>query len=216
MSTANAAWGGRGAAARERTRQAFLDTALRLFTERGYIGVRVEDIAKEAGVSRATFYKHFAERDEILASLFDRLLGTTSDVAVPADGSAEDRVRALLDGTAERMLEHETLARFVYSIPIRHDAVLPGGAAAPAVFTHVRDVLEQAIAAGEVRDDMAVERALEMLGRAFEAGMRDWAEGQVDDPRTRLHDLLDIIFRGLEKHAGSRRRSQRSNPSRSP
>ena len=210
MTTAKTAWGGRGAAARARTRQALLDTALRLFAERGYIGVRVEDIAKEAGVSRATFYKHFAERDEILASLFERLLGNTADVAIPSDGRTEERVQALLDDTAQRMLEHETLARFVYSIPIRHDAVLPGGAAAPVVFTHLRDVLEEAIETGELRDDIAVERALETLGRAFEAGMRDWAESRVEDPRTRLHELLDIIFSGLATLPDSQRRTRRS------
>ena len=206
MATTTTAWGGRGAAARERTRQALLDTALRLFTERGYIGVRVEDIAKEAGVSRATFYKHFAERDEILASLFDRLLGNTSDVAMPPDGGVEERVQALFDDSARRMLDNEILARFVYSIPIRHDAVLPGGAATPVVFSHVRAVLEEAVATGEMRDDIAVDRAMEMLGRAFEAGLRDWAEGQVDDPRTRLHELLDILFRGLAAPAATRSR----------
>jgi hypothetical protein len=36
-----------------------------------------------------------------------------------------------------------------------------------------------------------------MLGRAFEAAMRDWAEGHTDHPRTRLDELLDILFGGL-------------------
>jgi hypothetical protein len=27
--------------------------------------------------------------------------------------------------------------------------------------------------------------------------MREWAHHHVDDPRTRLHELLDIIFGGL-------------------
>ena len=54
---------------RQQTKDRVLDTALRLFNERGYLGVRVEDIAQQAGVSRATFYKHFAEREQILAEL---------------------------------------------------------------------------------------------------------------------------------------------------
>lgn len=202
MTPTKAGWGGRGAAARERTRRSLLDTALRLFSERGYIGVRVEDIATEAGVSRATFYKHFAEREEILASLFDRLLGSTAEVAAPASGPAQERIRVLLERTAERMLGDELLARFVYSIPIRHDAVLPGGAAAPAVFADARQLLDEGIASGELDGDIAAERAMEMLGRAFEAAMRDWADGDVDDPRTRLDELLHIIFHGLVSGTG--------------
>lgn len=187
----------RGAAARDRARQAILEAALRLFAERGYIGVRVEDIAREAGISRATFYKHFAERDEILAGLFERLLGHATRPQPQPEGDPHAQVRALLGETADRMLEDETLARFAYSLPIRHDAVLPGGAAVPAVFTDVRHVLEQAVANGDVRDDVALDRAVDMLGRAFETAMRDWAEGHADHPRARLAELLDILFGGL-------------------
>lgn len=198
MSTANTGWSrSKGSTARDRTREAILETALRLFAERGYVQVRVEDMAREAGVSRATFYKHFAEREQILASLFERLLGNVSEVTVPTDGDTEARVRALLDDVVERMLGDEVLARFVYSIPVRHDAVLPGGAAVPVVFTHIREVLEGAVAAGEVRDDVPLDRVMEMLGRAFEAAMRDWAEGRADDPRAPLDEMLHILFGGL-------------------
>ena len=198
----------RSSAARDRTRRAILETALRLFTERGYIGVRVEDIAREAGVSRATFYKHFAERDEILADLFSRLLGGAGEgptIDVPPSGDAQERVGALLTATAVRMLEDELLARFVYSLPIRHDAVLPGGAAVPPVFAAVRAVLDEEITGGGVRSDVAADRATEVLGRVFEAAMRDWADGRVDDPRTRLAELLDIVFGGLAARRGRRR-----------
>jgi AcrR family transcriptional regulator len=187
----------RGTAARDQARQAILEAALRLFAERGYIGVRVEDIAREAGISRATFYKHFAERDEILAGLFGRLLGDATEATPQPEGDPEARVRALLEEAAGQMLEGEMLARFVYSLPIRHDAVLPGGAAVPAVFTQVRDVLDESVKNGEVRDDVSLDRAVDMLGRAFEAAMRDWADGHVSDPRTRLEELLRILFRGL-------------------
>ena len=187
----------RGAAARDQARQAILETALRLFAERGYIGVRVEDIAREAGISRATFYKHFAERDEILAGLFGRLLDNAAETGPQPEGDTEARVRALLEAAADQMLTDEMLARFVYSLPIRHDAVLPGGAAVPAVFTHVREVLDGAASRGEVPADVSLDRAVDMLGRAFEAAMRDWAEGHADHPRARLGEMLHILFRGI-------------------
>lgn len=194
--------------ARDRTRHALVDTALRLFSERGYVGVRVEDIAREAGVSRATFYKHFAERDEILAELFSRLLGDRDgDAPVPAGDDVEARVMALLGGAAERMAAEPVLARFVYSLPIRHDAVLPGGSAAPAVFSQVRDELVRGVAAGDLRDDIPVERILEVLGRIFEAGMRDWAEGRADAPGERIAELLGVVFHGLLPRPSRSRRS---------
>src|SRR5699024_4812640 len=122
-------------------------------------------IAQEAGISRATFYKHFAERDQILEHLFERLLGN-AEVAVPTSGDdPEAQVSAMLDATAATMLQDDLLARFVYSIPIRHDAVLPGGAAVPLVFTQIRDTLAAATDDGTLRDDIPLDRAMEMLGR---------------------------------------------------
>lgn len=183
---------------RDATRDAIVETALRLFDERGYVGVRVEDIAREAGVSRATFYKHFAERDEILAELFGRLIGgaVPRDVAPAAEHDIEAHVVAILGASMSRMLEEERLARFVYSLPVRHDAVLPGGAGAPEVFTQVRECLTEAVDAGDLRADVPVDRVLEVLGRVFEAAMRDWAEHGVD-PRRRLAELASIVFRGV-------------------
>jgi AcrR family transcriptional regulator len=120
-----------------------LDTALELFSEHGYLGVRVEDIAKRSGVSRATFYKHFSEREQILAELFERLLGTASEQE-PGSGPVEQQVVAAIEGAVARMLEQEQLARFVYSLPVRHSALLrPGVRATPYVFDQVTRLLEQ-------------------------------------------------------------------------
>lgn len=199
---------------RDETRDAIVETALRLFDERGYVGVRVEDIAREAGVSRATFYKHFGEREEILGELFGRLLdgAIPAEVAPPAEHDIEAHVVAILGAAMAKMRGNERLARFVYSLPIRHDAVLPGGASVPAVFTQVEGCLAEAVAAGRVRPDVRLDRVLEVLGRAFEASMRDWAEHGTD-PLQHLEDLASITFRGITA-PGSPNPAPR--PSRSP
>lgn len=185
---------------RQQTRDLVLDTALRLFSEHGYLGVRVEDIAKESGVSRATFYKHFAEREQVLAELFQRLLGS-EDAAAPAQptttDSVEQQLTEVVEAAVERMLEQEQLAKFVYSLPVRHSALLrPGVRTAPPVFERVTHLIEQGVAQGEFRDDVTVALlARHMLG-ALETAMRDWAEDRVDDPMPQLRLMLDLSFHG--------------------
>ncbi|WP_067793093.1 TetR/AcrR family transcriptional regulator [Actinomadura formosensis] len=183
---------------RRRVRALLLDTALRLFSERGYVGVRVEDIAKEAGVSRATFYKHFAEREEILAELFDRLV---RDVPLPTppgpDADALPRVRELLTAAATRMAADEQLARFVYTLPIRHAALL-GEGARPPVMEQVEELIERGAAAGVVRPDVPPMLITAQIARTFEAAMRDWAEHRAPDVAEHLAVLLDLTFQGID------------------
>jgi len=185
---------------RQQTRDLVLDTALRLFSEHGYLGVRVEDIAKESGVSRATFYKHFAEREQVLAELFQRLLGS-DDAAAPveptATGSVEQQLTDAVEAAVERMLEQEQLAKFVYSLPVRHSALLrPGVRTAPPVFERVTNLIEQGVAQGEFRDDVTVALLARHVLGALETAMRDWAEDRVDDPLPQLRLMLDLSFHG--------------------
>lgn len=194
-------FGRTGSDLRGRARDLLLDTALRLFAERGYVGVRVEDIARAAGISRATFYKHFAEREEILAELFARLLGR--EPVTPPPGAASDalpRVRDLLISAATRMVANEQLARFVYTLPIRHAALL-GEGSRPPVLDVVERMIEEGVAAGAVRTDASPALITAHIARTFEAAMRDWAEGRVRDMAPHLAVLLDLAFHGVEAPA---------------
>lgn len=49
-----------------RTRALLQDTAVRLFAEQGYDATTVEQIARVAGVSHMTFFRHFATKDAVI------------------------------------------------------------------------------------------------------------------------------------------------------
>lgn len=205
VSTAGLGPAARSTDQRRQTRDLVLDAALRLFTEHGYLGVRVEDIAKEAGVSRATFYKHFAEREQVLAELFQRLLGDDSTPNPPTDGGAggstQQQVLALLEDTVRRMLDQAQLARFVYSLPVRHSALLrPGVRSVPPAFGRVTVLLEHGVQRGDVRADVALPLLTRQVLTALETAMRDWAEGQVDDPLDHLRLMVELAFEGVVAH----------------
>jgi AcrR family transcriptional regulator len=51
-----------------------LEAAEKLFYERSFDGVGVDEIGQAAGVSGSAIYRHFEGKDEILATLFDRAI----------------------------------------------------------------------------------------------------------------------------------------------
>ncbi len=53
-----------------------LAAAEKLFFERSFDGVGVDEIGRVAGTSGSAIYRHFPSKDAILAALFDRILDT--------------------------------------------------------------------------------------------------------------------------------------------
>jgi TetR/AcrR family transcriptional repressor of mexJK operon len=80
-------------------RQAVLDAAATLFMAQGYGAVSMDSIAREAGVSKATLYAHFASKDQLFATIIGEACRTktaAADVLVRADiGSVTDMAEAL-------------------------------------------------------------------------------------------------------------------------
>ena len=54
---------------RQRTRSKILDSARRLLVERGYYGVGLEAVARDAGVSRQALYLHFKSKADLLVAM---------------------------------------------------------------------------------------------------------------------------------------------------
>jgi AcrR family transcriptional regulator len=184
---------------KELTRDAIVACALELFAERGYDAVRIEDVARAAGVSRATFYNHFSEREQILAALFERLLGADGEPAAPdAAEPPLDAVRTTVRETIRRMLEQEELARFVYSLPVRHESLVRGDVpSTPAAFRSIHRLLAQAAERGELRGDVPLDLLCVHVHGALESAMRAWAEGRADDPAARADVLVDLALNGI-------------------
>lgn len=83
----------------------FIDTALRLFSERGFYGASLADVADELGLTKQSILYHFKTKEALYAAVltdvsarFDAII---EDVA-RLDQSAEKKLRFFL----ERLLDH--------------------------------------------------------------------------------------------------------------
>lgn len=63
------------------TKAAIVSAALRLFAERGYDAVTVDEITAAAGVAKGTFYTHFTVKSDIIVEEFWRIDAFYADFA---------------------------------------------------------------------------------------------------------------------------------------
>jgi AcrR family transcriptional regulator len=97
---------GRRERKKQQTRQLLLDTAARLFTERGYAATSVADIAEAADVSKRTFFLHFPTKEDVLFSDGNARLDLALRVIEERDPS--DSLREVLAAALAAMIEDTT------------------------------------------------------------------------------------------------------------
>lgn len=89
----------------EATRRALIDAAAEQFNEAGYHGTDTNRIARAAGYSPATFYKHFSDKLDIFAAAYESWVvneWTEIDAAI----AAADGTDAVVANIVRFVLEH--------------------------------------------------------------------------------------------------------------
>jgi AcrR family transcriptional regulator len=106
---------------RAERREQLLQAALHAFERGGYHGTHVDDVIREAGVARGTFYLHFPSKHAVFSALVDQMLGLFLEVK-PAE--PEPDVRTAADAEAilrrsyrtvfETFRRHRRLCRLLF------------------------------------------------------------------------------------------------------
>lgn len=171
----------------ERTRRAILDAAgdlLQVEPEASHA-----DIAREANVGRASVYRHFPERSDLVAALLGEMLGRLERVAADHDGVIP--IVDLLRATAREQAQCQGLISIMRRDGLAPEQLESLGEQALALFA---DPFAAAQRAGTVRPDLALEDMLLLLE------MVEGALSPVADPVLRGETAaraLDLILRGV-------------------
>lgn len=88
---------------RQNRRDRILMAALTVFGTKGFVAASVKDLVTEAGVSRETFYREFADKEACLAALYDEVLAWLVEEAREAASGAKDWAAAVL-AVCERLV----------------------------------------------------------------------------------------------------------------
>ena len=95
-------------------RAAIMDAAIALFLSDGYDGAALEAVAKAAGVSSATVYKHFPTKADLFGGIMARLWENEggADEAIPAAGDPRAGLLRIGRDYAELLQRQQTVDLF--------------------------------------------------------------------------------------------------------
>jgi AcrR family transcriptional regulator len=149
--------------------------ALELVLERGYEGATVAEISERAGLTKRTFFRHFADKREVLFSGQEALykLFAAAIVGAPASAAPVDAIGAALEAaSAVFPLERRELAR-------QRQAIIAGNTE-----LQEREMLKRASLAAAMVDalrergvtDPTASLAAELGGLAFRTAYGRWVD----------------------------------------
>jgi len=96
----------------ERTQQ-ILEAAVSAFVQSGIANTRMEDIAQEAGLSKATIYLYFKSKDELVFAILDSMLARELAYAnelLAADLPVEEKIEKMADIVVADMAQIKPMA----------------------------------------------------------------------------------------------------------
>jgi AcrR family transcriptional regulator len=179
----------------ERADRAILEATLELMAEVGVRDLRMDDVASRAGVGKATIYRRYRSKDELIAAA---IAGLVSEISIPDTGRTRDDLvvlmraavdvyrgsveAAVMPSLVEAMRRDSELARLVREGFLARRRVA------------LRAVLDRGIDRGDLRRDLDIDLALDVLGgplfyRLLITG------GPIDH---RLADgIVELILRGF-------------------
>ncbi|VTO16845.1 TetR/AcrR family transcriptional regulator [Brevundimonas vancanneytii] len=170
-----------------RSKVALLDAAARLFAEQG-VHAPIEPLADMAGVSRATLYRHFPDRQTLLFALFDRQVESFFSI-----GEGLEKGEVLLALIRE-------MANIARATPVLSDAWRAIPRDDPELIVrqnllreHFREPLADALEAGTVRADLTLDDVLTLV-RMVSAGSR-YADAQSVDR------IFDLALNGMRSRS---------------
>jgi len=98
-------------------KQRLFDAAAEVFSRAGYAEASAEAISRQAGMSKATFYEHFSNKEECLLALFEHATATLLEALLEASRGADrdyhERHRAGLRAILETIETNPTLAQAI-------------------------------------------------------------------------------------------------------
>ncbi|MFJ8069847.1 TetR/AcrR family transcriptional regulator [Peribacillus sp. NPDC096447] len=187
----------------EKTREKILKISLKLFSEKGYDKVTVDEIVKKSGTSKGSFYQHFSAKSDIFLVRFIEVDDYYREVfrSFPVDMDATEKlfifIRKLM-----RFLEEEMgkdLMKVIYSSALdskEHTYFLNSNR---SLFQIIRSIIEEAKEQNDIGTDQSVNEISQLITQSLMGTIYHWGLNNSEQSLESLSiPLTKTIINGLK------------------
>jgi AcrR family transcriptional regulator len=184
-------------------RDALLQRAAQTIVSDGVDAVSLRQLARELDVSHAAPARHFRTRADLLNGVaiagFDQLAAALRDAAAEtAGGDPRARLRALADTYLAFATEQGRLLDLMYSRKTADDSAPAVADAGRTSLLPLLEVLDEAVAAGQLPPGDPVSRAQVALSAVHGVSALAGPQGMDGTPPAQiLEATLDVLWRGM-------------------
>jgi AcrR family transcriptional regulator len=200
----------RRAAGKARVRAGLLAVARRLFARRGVAATTMDDIARLAGVSRATAFNYFPSKNLLLQALVHEMEARflhVIEAQLEQPASAAQRIAALFSWTAQRVGETPELSRvLIGASETTFGATRDSGVRTARVHRALMRVLAAGRREGNVRTDLSTEILAEIVGGSYIGILHAWRVGRRYPLARRLEEAARALADFISASPGGRGR----------
>jgi AcrR family transcriptional regulator len=188
----------------QRTRQALLETARRLFTRDGFGATRTEEIAEQAGLTRGALYHHFRDKEDLFRAVHEEVVAEVAPLLWRRSADRSTSAWTLFRANSEIHLQAaSTNEAYRQIVLIDGPAVLGsqylserGNGPTQKIAEYLRDAIDEGVIDAQPVD------ALAHLLAALGAGSAMYV-AHADDPETARRQVTECYERLLAGLAAS-------------
>jgi AcrR family transcriptional regulator len=193
---------------KDATRTRIWTTAMRLFDERGYDAVNIEDVVREAKIARGTFYVHFPTKDDVLVELIHRndakiCAGMRS--AARRSRSLRAVLKATTDGFAGVWRNRRALLPHAGAVAMRRIAGVAHERDAQPLRLELVEHIARAVDAGDLRATMPPQMLADVFLLDVFAALMAWSRTGAPSLTVVMDGVIELYLRGAGRAVRSRR-----------
>ncbi len=181
------------------TRNKIFEVAGRLFKEKGFENTTVDEITREAGIGKGTFFNYYPAKEALLVDFVkekEELLFDLVQNELRKNTHVREKIKNSLLTVAKSNEKNKELTRLFVVEHLRHYGY--NERTSRGLNTLLNKILEKGVEAGEIRNIIDIKKASESITGIYYASLMEWLWSESDYSFSEdISIKIDMIFDGI-------------------